>query len=85
MVPEPFVDAATAANFLSIRPRRVMEMARAGLLPAHPIGTGGRKTWRFRLYEIEASMSIGASTPSSESSSREKRAGLKVSVKSPGR
>jgi hypothetical protein len=53
MVPEPFVDAVTAANFLSIRPRRVLEMARSHEIPAHPIGSGGRKTWRFRLTELE--------------------------------
>jgi hypothetical protein len=53
MDPEKFVDAATAAMFLSIRPRRVLEMARACEIPAHPIGTGARKTWRFRLTELE--------------------------------
>ena len=53
MAPEPFVDAATAAMFLSIRPRRVLEMARSHEIPAHPIGTGARKTWRFRLTELE--------------------------------
>ena len=50
--PEPFVDATRAAEFLGIRPRRVLEMARAGEIPAHPLGTGARRTWRFRLTEI---------------------------------
>ena len=49
---EPFVDATRAAEFLGIKPRRLLEMARAGEIPGHPIGTGARRTWRFRLTEI---------------------------------
>ena len=49
---EPFVDADKAAQFLSITRRRVLEMARAAEIPAHPIGRGRRKTWRFRLGEL---------------------------------
>jgi hypothetical protein len=54
---ERFVDSAAAAEFLSITPRRVLDMARAGSLPAHPLGTGKRRVWRFRLSELEHSMS----------------------------
>ena len=50
---EPFVDEHVVARFLDLEPRRVLEMARAGELPAHPIGRT-RKTWRFRLSEIDA-------------------------------
>ena len=50
--PEPFVDATRAAEFLGIKPRRVLEMARAGQIPGYPLGTGARRTWRFRLTEI---------------------------------
>lgn len=50
---EPFVDEHVVAQFLDIESRRVLEMARAGELPAHPIGRT-RKTWRFRLSEIDA-------------------------------
>jgi hypothetical protein len=39
-----------------VEPRRVLEMARAGQLPAHPIGRA-RKTWRFRISEIDAQFS----------------------------
>ena len=85
MAPEKFVDSIAAAEFLSIKPRRLLDMARAGEIPAHPIGTGARKTWRFRLNEIEACLSVGADTPSSEPSSREKKARQKVSEKSAGR
>jgi excisionase family DNA binding protein len=49
---EPFVAADTAARFLSITRRRVLQMARAGEIPAHPIGRGKRKQWRFRLSEL---------------------------------
>ena len=42
--PEPFVDDIVAARFLSVTPRRTKEMARNGEIPAHPLGTGQRKT-----------------------------------------
>lgn len=49
---EPFVDEHEVARFLHLTPRRVLELARKGELPAHPLGNV-RKTWRFRLSEIE--------------------------------
>jgi hypothetical protein len=49
---EPFVAADTAARFLCITRRRILEMSRAGEIPAHPIGRGKRKQWRFRLSEL---------------------------------
>ena len=49
---EPFVDGDRAAEFLAVPRRRVLEMARAGEIPAHPIGSGKRKIWRFRLSEL---------------------------------
>jgi excisionase family DNA binding protein len=49
---EPFVDPNRAAEFVSITRRRVLEMARAGKIPAHAIGEGKRKMWRFRLSEV---------------------------------
>ena len=51
-VPEPFVTAKEAAQFLCITVRRVLEMARSQQLPAHPLGRGKRHTWRFRLSEL---------------------------------
>lgn len=54
---EPFVAADEVAAFLSITRRRVLELARVGELPAHPIGTGARRTWRFRISEIAAFVS----------------------------
>ncbi len=55
-VSEPFVDAARAAEFLCLRPRRVLELARKGVLPAHPLGDGPRRVWRFRLSELATAM-----------------------------
>jgi Helix-turn-helix domain len=54
---EPFVDEHVIASFLGIKPRRVIEMARKKLIPAHPIG-GQRKTWRFRVSEIDAHFTL---------------------------
>jgi len=56
---EPFVDEHVVARFLQITPRRVLEMARKKEIPAHPLGNA-RKTWRFRLSEIDAHFSTPA-------------------------
>ena len=53
---ERFVDANEAARFLSITRRRVLDLARRGILPAHPIGLGARRVWRFRLSELAAAL-----------------------------
>jgi hypothetical protein len=57
--PEPFVDATRAAEFLSIRPRQLLELARANIVPGHPIGAGKRRAWRFRLSELADSVGRG--------------------------
>jgi hypothetical protein len=49
---EPFVDAKKGAEFLNLRPRRVLELAREGSIPAYPVGNGKRRVWRFRLSEL---------------------------------
>lgn len=54
--PEPFVDAKAAGSFLQLQPRRVLQLARQGKLPAYPIGDGIRKVWRFRLSELATAM-----------------------------
>ncbi len=59
---EPFVDEVVIARFRQITPRRVLEMARDGEIPAHPIGRGPRKTWRFRISEIDAHFSTKENT-----------------------
>lgn len=53
---EPFVDADEAAKFLSLPRRRILDLARTGKLPGHPIGEGKRRTWRFRLNELAAAV-----------------------------
>ena len=53
---EPFVDADEAAKFLSLTRRRVLDLARLGKLPGHPIGDGARREWRFRLSELSAAI-----------------------------
>ena len=53
--PEPFVDADAVASFLSVERRQVLQMARRGSIPAHPLigqGKGTRCMWRFRLSEV---------------------------------
>jgi helix-turn-helix protein len=54
--PDAFVDAVEAAKFLSLPRRRVLDLARAGKLPGHPIGAGARCIWRFRLSELAAAI-----------------------------
>ena len=53
---EPFVDAVAAGDFLRLRPRRVLEMARRGEVPAYPLGQGKRRVWRFRLSELASAI-----------------------------
>jgi len=52
-LPEHYVDADEAANFLSINRRTLMRMARKGVVPAHPLGNGARRLWRFLLSELD--------------------------------
>ena len=54
---ERYVDADEAGKFLSLNRRRILELARAGRLPGHPIGDGARRVWRFRLSELAAAVS----------------------------
>lgn len=52
---EPFVDEHVIASFVGLTPRRVLELARDGVITSHPIG-GTRKTWRFRVSEVAADL-----------------------------
>jgi hypothetical protein len=52
---EPFVSAQEAAQFLSVKRRYLLELARKGLPGAYALGTGSkRKVWVFRLSELAA-------------------------------
>ena len=49
---ESYVDAERAAAFLAVSRKTLLALSRKGHLPAHPIGLGPRKIWRFRLSEL---------------------------------
>ena len=48
------MDPIEAAEYLRLNKRIVTAWARKGYIPAHPIGEGSRKFWRFFEYELEA-------------------------------
>jgi excisionase family DNA binding protein len=50
---EPYVDAQNAATFLAMSRKTLLDLARKGKLPGYPFGSGSRKTWKFRLSELE--------------------------------
>lgn len=55
--PEPCVSAQEAAQFLSVKRRYLLELARRGIAGAYPLGTGSkRKVWVFRLSELAAAI-----------------------------
>jgi hypothetical protein len=49
---EHFVAADVAAKFLSITRKYLLKLSRLGLLPAHPLGIGSRRQWRYRISEL---------------------------------
>jgi hypothetical protein len=53
---EPYVSPERAAEFLGFDGKcsrlKMIRMARAGELPAHPIGPENRRQWRFKLSEL---------------------------------
>ncbi len=55
---EPFVDAEKAAAFLSMSRKMLLDMARKGVAPGHPVGGKARKVWKFRISELEAWMQV---------------------------
>ena len=48
-----------AAAFLNTNRLKVVRMARSGILPAHPLGSGKRRQWRFKLSELDKYMQTG--------------------------
>lgn len=67
--PEPFVDVERAAEFLSVKPRFLLARARSGEVPAHPLGSGQRRIWRFRLSELSRALEANFRDTSSGGSS----------------
>lgn len=52
--PEPFVDPDTAAAFVGIRRRTLLQKVRAGKIPGHALDRGAKKKeWRFKLSELD--------------------------------
>lgn len=59
---ERFVSADQAAQFLSIKRRYLLELARRGIAGAYPLGTGStRKIWVFKLSELAATIAAAKS------------------------
>ncbi len=51
---EPFVDADTAATFLGISRRTLLQKVRAGKIPGYPLDPAAqKKDWRFKLSELD--------------------------------
>ena len=50
---EPYVSVEKAARYLDIKPKTLLEKARKGEIPAYPWGDGTRRTWRFKISQID--------------------------------
>jgi excisionase family DNA binding protein len=62
--PEPFVDSKTAATFVGITRRTLLQMVRAGKIPGHPLDRGAKKKeWRFKLSELDRSLCGAVDSP----------------------
>jgi excisionase family DNA binding protein len=48
-----YVDVKRAASYLSVAVKTLNEWARLEKIPAYPWGDGRRKTWRFKLSELD--------------------------------
>lgn len=57
---ESFVDAARAAEFLCCSRKHVIFMARTAQIPAHPFGGKARRTWLFKLSELDAAVKMAS-------------------------
>jgi excisionase family DNA binding protein len=52
--PEPFVDPDTAAAFVGITRRTLLQKVRAGKIPGYPLDRcAKKKEWRFKLSELD--------------------------------
>lgn len=59
---EPYVSPEEAAAFLKVNRLKIIRMARSGSLPAHALGNGKRRQWRFKLSELDKHMQGGIET-----------------------
>jgi len=54
---QSYMDAIAAADYLGgINPRTLTKWARAGYIPAYPLGEGMRRLWRFLREDLDAWM-----------------------------
>jgi excisionase family DNA binding protein len=51
---EPYVTTEVVAEYLGDSRKNIQRMAREGILPAYPFSGKARKTYKFRLSEIDA-------------------------------
>lgn len=61
---EPFVDPDTAAAFVGITRRTLLQKVRAGKIPGYPLDRGAKKKeWRFKLSELDRSLCGAVDSP----------------------
>jgi len=60
---EPYVSVDKAADYLDMKPKTLLEKARKGMIPAYPWGDGPRKTWRFKLSQLDEWMKAKINSP----------------------
>ena len=48
------MDPKETAAYLSLDEKTITRWARQGYVPAHPLGQGGRRFWRFLKHELDA-------------------------------
>jgi hypothetical protein len=70
---EPFVNAERAASFLDMPRKTLLGLARRGKLPAHGLpGKGRKKSWRFRISELDHWMQTEVTSGSDGGRSKER-------------
>jgi len=67
---EPYVSAEKAADYLELSPRTLNQKAREGEIPAYPYGDGDRKTWRYKISELDNWMKNRVTSKRRSSSSK---------------
>ena len=73
-VSEPFVCAERAAQHLDMPRTTLLGLARRGKLPAYGIpGKGGKKSWRFRISELDHWMQTEVTSGSEQGLSSERK------------
>jgi excisionase family DNA binding protein len=73
---EPYIEAERAARHLSISRKTLLRLARSGAVPAHGIGQGRKKMWRFRISELDRWMETEVTSTSDEGRSQERKSFL---------